>query len=58
MCVLGIPGPVSDNKAVCCMIPKWPEVIGQEIKEQLGLKKAVLINDFIAAGYGIASLSH
>ena len=29
----------------------------KEIKEQLGLKEAVLINDFIAAGYGIASLS-
>ena len=38
------------------MIPKWPEVNGEEIKNKFGFKKAVLINDFIAAGFGVASL--
>ena len=55
--MIGIPGPVADNKAICCMIPRWPEVNGQEINEILGLKETVLINDFIAAGYGVASLN-
>ena len=58
ICVIGIPGPVDDerNTAVCPMIPRWPEVEGIQIKDALGLQKCVLINDFIAAGYGVASL--
>lgn len=56
ICVIGIPGPVADNKAVCCMIPRWPEVNGEEIRKEFGFEKAVLINDFIAAGFGVLSL--
>ena len=38
------------------MIPKWPKVDGEKIRQENGLDKVVLINDFIAAGYGVAAL--
>ena len=38
------------------MIPSWSEVDGEDLRSKYGFKKFVLINDFIAAGYGIAAL--
>lgn len=58
VCVIGIPGPVNveNNTAICPMIPSWKEVNGKAIMDQFGFKSIKLINDFIAAGYGVASL--
>ena len=54
--VIGICGPVEKETAFCCMIPKWPVVDARQIKQQNNLQEVVLINDFIAAGFGILSL--
>jgi len=38
------------------MIKQWDQIFGEEIMFENKLEKFVMINDFIAAGYGVASL--
>ena len=39
------------------MIKQWGVISGEDIRKENQLEKFVMINDFIAAGYGVASLS-
>ena len=47
----------SSNTAWCSMIKKWGVISGEDIRKQNNLEQFVMINDFIAAGYGVASLN-
>jgi len=38
------------------MIKQWGQISGEQIRKENNLEKFVMINDFIAAGYGVASL--
>ena len=55
--VLGIAGPVSENRVRLTNIPGWPDLDGDELAKELKLKSFVFINDFTAAGYGISVLT-
>lgn len=51
---IAIPGPVNNNKnSLIANIPSWTHSDGDEIAKALNLKKCILINDFVAVGYGI-----
>jgi len=52
--VLGIPGPVEDNKIITLPnIPHWRLENGDELGKKLGIKKFIFLNDFVCNGYGI-----
>ena len=54
--LLAIPGPVRNNKvSVIANLMHWPEGNGSEIEKELGIKKVILLNDFVAIGYGVTS---
>lgn len=50
-----VAGPVADNKVRFTNRDSW-SIDGDEIAEQLNIAKVVLINDFLAVGYGILTL--
>lgn len=54
--VLGIAGPVSENNATLTNIPHWPDLDGNSLSKKLKLVSLTLMNDFTAAGYGVATL--
>lgn len=55
MAVLGIAGAVYGNKAKMTNII-WGEVDGNELAQQLNLKKVLLVNDLEAIGLGVLTL--
>lgn len=48
-------GPVKDNKMRFTNRAAW-SIDGYEIEEAMGIKKVLIINDFLAVGYGILTL--
>ena len=52
--VLGIPGPVENNKLLTLPnIPHWHLDNGDELGKKLGIKKFQFLNDFVCNGYAI-----
>jgi glucokinase len=54
--VVGMAGPVCNNTVSAVNINHWPTSDGNAIAEELKLDSFVFINDFTAAGYGVATL--
>jgi glucokinase len=52
---LAAAGPVKNNIVRFTNRDSW-EIDGDQIGEELGIKKVFLINDFVAAGYGVLTL--
>lgn len=50
-----VAGPVADNKVRFTNRDSW-SIDGDEVAEALGIARVVLINDFLAVGYGILTL--
>lgn len=50
-----VAGPVADNKVRFTNRDSW-SIDGDEVAEALGIDRVVLINDFLAVGYGILTL--
>lgn len=50
-----VAGPVAENKVRFTNRDSW-SIDGDEIAEQLNIPKVLLINDFLAVGYGILTL--
>ena len=50
-----VAGPVSDNKVRFTNRDTW-SIDGDEVQETLGFDKVMLINDFLAVGYGLLTL--
>ena len=38
-------------------VPQWGSISEREIERETGIEKVKLLNDFVANGYGIASLN-
>ena len=53
---LAVAGPVKHNVVRFTNRDSW-EIDGDQIGEELGIKKVFLINDFVAAGYGVLTLN-
>lgn len=53
---LAVAGPVRNNVVRFTNRDSW-EIDGDQIGEELGIKKVFLINDFVAAGYGVLTLN-
>ena len=53
---LAVAGPVKNNVVRFTNRDTW-EIDGDQIGEELGIKKVVLINDFVAAGYGVLTVN-
>lgn len=53
---LAVAGPVKNNIVRFTNRDSW-EIDGDLIGEELGIKKVFLINDFVAAGYGVLTLN-
>ena len=52
--VIGVAGPVNNNEIISLTnIPHWPRFSGEDLAKEFGLKKCVLLNDFICNGYGV-----
>ena len=52
--VIGVAGPVNNNEIISLTnIPQWPRFSGEDLAKEFGLKKCVLLNDFICNGYGV-----
>lgn len=56
-CCLAVAGPVSDNHINFTNREGWI-IDGNAIKEEFEIDSVVLVNDFVANGYGLLSLSH
>lgn len=56
-CCLAVAGPVSDNHINFTNREGWI-IDGNSIKDEFGIDSVVLMNDFVANGYGLLSLSH
>jgi len=56
--VVGIAGPVNENKCHLTNIPHWPIQDGNSIKTQFKMNAFVFINDFTAAAFGVSTLTH
>eukprot|EP00933_Yihiella_yeosuensis_P034265 TRINITY_DN27775_c0_g1_i1.p1 TRINITY_DN27775_c0_g1~~TRINITY_DN27775_c0_g1_i1.p1 ORF type:complete len:426 (+),score=94.87 TRINITY_DN27775_c0_g1_i1:156-1433(+) len=55
---IAVAGPVDVQKNRCSYVNlDWPDVVGEELEEELGFKKVLIINDFVAQGYGIQMLN-
>ena len=48
--VLGIPGPVFDNRVEILANLNWKDVDGDQLAKDLNLKQMVLLNDFVVNG--------
>lgn len=55
--VVGIAGAVVNNTVSAVNISHWGTTDGNDIAMTLGMKKMIFINDFIAAAYGVATLT-
>ena len=53
---LAVAGPVKNNIVRFTNRDSW-EIDGDKIGEELKIKKVLLINDFVAAGYGVLTLN-
>lgn len=53
---LAVAGPVKNNVVRFTNRDSW-EIDGDQIGEELGIKKVLLINDFVAAGYGVLTVN-
>lgn len=54
--LLAIPGPVRHNKvSIIANLLHWPEGNGEELEKHLNIKKVILLNDFVAIGYGVST---
>ena len=53
---LAVAGPVKNNVVRFTNRDSW-EIDGDKIGEELRIKKVLLINDFVAAGYGVLTLN-
>jgi glucokinase len=51
-----VAGPVADNVVRFTNLSDW-SIIGDELAIEFGIKKVKLINDFVAAGYGLLTLN-
>jgi glucokinase len=51
-----VAGPVADNKVRFTNRDSW-SIDGDEVAERLNIRKVLLINDFLAVGYGILTLN-
>lgn len=56
-CCLAIAGPVADNRINFTNREGWI-VDGNSIRDEFAIDRVVLINDFVANGYGLLSLTH
>ena len=54
--VISIAGPVKGNTCESTNVSHWPLQDGGEIAKKCKLKSFLLINDFVAAGYGVRRL--
>jgi glucokinase len=54
---LAVAGPVKDNSVSFTNRKSWT-INGDELSISLGIKRVKLINDFLAVGYGLLTLSH
>lgn len=51
---IAVPGPIVNNRiSVIANLMHWPHSDGDSIGQNLNFKKCVLLNDFVAVGYGI-----
>lgn len=57
MAVIGIAGPIADNRISMANVPKWGVMDGNELGVNLKIKDFKFINDFEAVSYGILLLS-
>ena len=53
---LAVAGPVSNNSAQLTNRSRW-DINGKDLGEALNLKRIRVINDFVAAGYGLLTLN-
>lgn len=54
--VIGIPGPIEDNKCLLIAnISHWGSIEGSKIAQKCLIKQVYLINDFVICGYGVTS---
>ena len=56
--VVGIAGPVNQNTVITVNNPHWPVSDGYAIGEICKMDNFTFINDFTAAGNGVATLTH
>jgi|688.fasta_scaffold400043_1 glucokinase len=57
ICVIGVAGAVENNKVRVTNIPHWGTLNGEEIRQQFAcIKSFEFLNDFAAAGLGVASI--
>mgnify|MGYP003683776801 CR=1 FL=1 len=54
--VIGIAGPVADNKIRMANVPKFGELDGNKLGQSLKIKNFVFMNDFEANSYGLLVL--
>jgi glucokinase len=53
----GIAGPIINQTCTLTNIPHWPIITVNELQKKLGTPQVELINDFVAIGHGISTLS-
>jgi len=56
VCCFAVAGPVRENKCRLTNV-RWTELNGEQMRDALGVKEVVLINDFVAVGYALLSLN-
>jgi len=50
-------GPVVNNRIEVFANLPWNAVDGDKIRDSFGMERFTFINDFVAAGYGVATLT-
>jgi len=56
VCVIGIAGPVKNNVGSLTNVVHWPVIDGNQMSKDLKTE-VVLINDFVAVGYGVLAFN-
>ena len=51
--VFGIAGPVEAGSVQLVDVPHWGTISERDLETETGLRKVILLNDFVVNGYGI-----
>lgn len=57
MAVIAIAGPVRNNRVTMPNAENWGMLDGEELKSLFNMKNFILLNDFVSAAYGVATLN-
>lgn len=56
VCLLACAGPITNNAVIFTNVDAGWKISGKEVVATLGIRQVVLINDFVAMGYGLLTL--